>query len=458
MACGKDKITTETETLNSESISGKVIYTSADIICCTKVALSRYSFEHDSIESIEILRTYDVGQDGLFVFDSLIPEESNLFLHILDPLENHVSGMDETPDGDDFEDGSIARSIGVYVEKDEKDDGNTFTISPKSSSNNPSITGKVWFDQDQDEVGETGLSNKRIELYHRNSDNVPMMPLVQSTYSDSDGVFEFKNLEKGQYVLYYIGNGDHMVHSGYDVDQESGEPDRPEAFFIPVNVESETSSDSLNYFFAHKVTGCNHNPKIVEYWALCDTSKICEMPKWPIVCLDDNGDPITSAGGLYTLEWRDLTTGEYKQGDWIWAAWNHPIELALTHPDGCQDKVYYHRECPQDLIGDFSVTLIRGGWNPDFNYNLGEITWSFDPWSKKVNVSHNITSPVSLAILPEGSYNFEIRLDNNQYLLFLDLPGLPGMNDVGEILFQNGTIKIDDDLAADGIEKTLERI
>ncbi len=580
-ACGEDNITHSSKVLEKETISGTITF-SVDTICCLDVSVVKYSYEGDSIESIEILSTVKTDSDGNYLFNNIIPEQENLFIQITSNTinVNNITASDSTPDGDDFEDGSIKGVIGVYLEIDEKDDGNDFNIStqqscstnivkgkvvsdngtdmtpiphqpmaiyvrdengypadllsstitdmngeyeffltpivydavivldeefspipeiisisavdespdgdpsmgseqnflpvdldscevdednnfyilPAISNSMVSISGFVLLDEDKNGVGEAPLSGKRIELYHRNSDNVPQTPQVGVTHSESDGTFAFKNIDPGEYVLYFIGNGNHQLNNSFDKDQEPGEPSGPELIFIPVDIPEEGYVDSLNYYLMNSIsTGCNAKPSIVEYWALCDTSIICEYDEWPIVCVDENGDLITSAGGLYSLEWKDLLTGESVTGDWTYTKLHHPVELLVSYPDGCQYGVYYHRECPQDLTGEFSMTLLRSGWQPDYNYSKGEILWDFDPFAKKVTITHNITSPISTNLIDEGIYDYEILLEDEEYNLILT-DNISSMEmDVGVISHMNNEIIIDDNLAADGVQRTFEK-
>lgn len=128
------------------------------------------------------------------------------------------------------------------------DNDNNFIInSPEQISS--SISGYVRIDTNNDGIGDMPAPGKRVELYHRNADNVPMTPLVNGSNTDADGQFVFNNLEAGEYVLYYIGDGSGPpLVASYDQDQEAGEPNGPELIFIPVNILNVGDTDENNYF------------------------------------------------------------------------------------------------------------------------------------------------------------------------------------------------------------------
>lgn len=363
-------------------------------------------------------------------------------------LEGRKS-LDETPDDDPTSLDDI--SIPVDIVDCEEDDQNNFYFYIKHAH---SISGKVIKDVDNDGSGDVAVANQRVELYQRNN-NVPLGPLAQATNSKSDGSFSFEYLIEGEYILYFIGSGEYDVIAGYDQDQEPGEPSNTKPQFINVNLPIAYLEDSLNNFIL-KDRECDQNLRLVEYWALCDTNIVCSLTKdIPIICVDENNKPVTQLTGNKFL-WRNLVTGATSQSDVVF--WNlfEPIKLTINLTDGCSYDLFYNRDCAKDLHGgNLHLKTIQGGFQPNFDYQNGEVVWRFDVFNATLQINHNITSPISSNLVPAGNYTYQLtKTSNNKYTMNIQSESTNITYTLGEIGYNNGSITFDNGLIVDGIKRT----
>lgn len=573
ISCGKDEIENEQKILINETISGNVSFENADLCCDVQVAIVK-QMQVDTLITYDTLSVTSIDSIGNYKFNNVAPEQDDLFI-VLVEVYYPIRAEDITPDGDEGEMGPT--SIGVYLEENENDDGNNFTVlgtnscmttirgtvflsttgmlspfanqpmnlyannnnslgqllsttitdqnghylfetsdmnkdviveidsefttvpildlqgydsSPEANEiqleakeqihcliadpciadndnnfiieTNPipvtGVSGYVLIDTNNDGIGDEPAPGKRVELYHRTADNVPMTPQLGGENTDANGYFHFPNIAPGEYVLYYIGdgNGPELV-AGYDEDQEDGEPSGPQAIFIPVNITSEGQLDDNNYYILSNNGGCLKDLRIVEYWALCDTSKICEYEKWPVACIDENGDLLSTVSNSYSLVWTDLLTGESGINDWIYANYNHPIQLTVTAPDGCEYVVDYHRLCDQDLTGKFYMSRIEGGLDVAHDYVPFQIEYNFSPFDKTVSISHPSNTPLDNDnLLPVGDYSYEITINNDEYEISVTSDA--GVeHQLGVIRNEGDHIVFDDDVTTDGLRRELRR-
>ncbi len=110
----------------------------------------------------------------------------------------------------------------------------------------------------------------------------------------------------------------------------------------------------------------------------------------------------------------------------------------------------------ETLNGVWNLKNVRGGLQGiNIDYSLGDVVWNFDLENTTLVVENTIvtTGPEDVyAGLDSGTYNIQIVQNNETEILFID--------DVerGVIVLMNGTtLKIDDDLAADGFTTEFER-
>lgn len=366
-----------------------------------------------------------------------------------------LSVKDESPD-DDPTFGLEITHLPVVLDSCETDADNNIYLF--FDVNQTSISGTVLLDINEDGIGDEAIDNQRIELYERNSDNVPMMPLIDAINSDAAGKFEFYDIPEGEYVLYFIGNGQYNVVQSYDEDQESGEPNNDNPLFISVDIIDSEISDDNNLFLLNLDTGCNAMPTIMPYPALCDTSIVCSYDELPIFVIDEMGVQITTVGGIYQLEWTDLVTGQSTVGDWTYQTTNHPIELSISYPDGCDYTITYLRDCDQDLNGTFSMLTMTTGFGPTYEYEIEEVQWTFFPSSGKVAITHNIVNTANNpSLLPSGIYVYTLIETTDGLNLTMQKLSSGITYDVGLVKFQNGQLLLDDDIAADGIGRFFEK-
>ena len=363
--------------------------------------------------------------------------------------------LDESPDDDPL--GATIIQLPAYVDSCEVDSDNNFYLvfNPENPTR---ISGFALIDTNEDGQGDLAAAGQRIELYNRNSENVPMTPLVDAQNTAADGSFVFNDITPGEYVLYYIGDGSYEAIEGFDEDQEAGEPNNNIPHFISVDIPNESSVDENNVFVLAANASCDLDFELLPWWALCDTSQLCTYDEVPIFVADENFDPITSAGGFYSFVWKDLITGESTVGDWAYYRTNRTLLLELTSSDGCQYKRAYHRECDQDLYGEFSMRVMTTGFGPTFNYEVGEVQWTFDPFSASIVIGHDITNPdVNVNLIPAGNYTYEIGKNGDDLELFMQSLDTGVFYEPGVIRFDNGQLILDDDIPADGIGRYFEK-
>lgn len=109
----------------------------------------------------------------------------------------------------------------------------------------------------------------------------------------------------------------------------------------------------------------------------------------------------------------------------------------------------------ETIEGSWHLKNISGGLlGVDIDYGRGKIIWKFNTQSNTVTVENNIptTNPENFyPDLPAGTYNYIIEEHQEIKTLFI--------NDTkkGVIIIENNILKIDDNLAADGLLTLFER-
>ena len=93
-----------------------------------------------------------------------------------------------------------------------------------TSNNIPSIHGDVTEDLNGDGIGDDYLYNHAVELYLRDSNDLPTGNILYQTNTSSGGQFFFTNLSTGSYVLVLTGPSNYSCSSSGDETPESGEP------------------------------------------------------------------------------------------------------------------------------------------------------------------------------------------------------------------------------------------
>jgi hypothetical protein len=89
---------------------------------------------------------------------------------------------------------------------------------------------------------------------------------------------------------------------------------------------------------------------IVPFWAHPECPEVvCEADQWPIHVLDQNGTPITSAGGV-VIEWTNQNTGAVLNQDFVFAQPNETWTVVVTYPNGCEYTATYFEDCCNDDV------------------------------------------------------------------------------------------------------------
>ncbi len=92
---------------------------------------------------------------------------------------------------------------------------------------------------------------------------------------------------------------------------------------------------------------------IEPFWSHPDCPEIvCEADEWPIIVLNDDGNPVVNGGGI-TVVWDNLDTwwvNENIQADFIFVSAFENWEATITYPDGCVYTETYQEICCEDDI------------------------------------------------------------------------------------------------------------
>ena len=454
IGCGKDETIITEKILGNETISGTVSYEDGQP-CCVGMTVSVIKSTVAN-PTPEVISTVDVSSDGTYIFEDVLPEQDDLYIRLNQGL-SLISAQDDTPDGDELEGGFPGVIwIGVYLDKDEDDDGNNFVLRVQECEQSL-VLGHVY-----SVIGEdtTDLSEEVVvNLYVSDMDG-NLIELLDERNTIGSFSFTVDNETMATLELDYSGLTTlpvalSLIDESPDSDPLAG----IEITHLPVHLDScEVDSDNNIYLFFNENVGCAAMPEILPYPALCDTSIVCTYDKLPVFVIDELGNPITTTGGIYGLEWTDLVTGQSQQGDWTYQYTNHPIKLDISYPDGCVYTLYYHRDCEQDLIGEFSMRTMTTGLGPTYTYDVGEVNWTFDPFGGALEIEYNITnSSMNPFLLPEGNYTYEINESMGMLNLSLENTSDGMTFNVGRIGFGSGQVILDDDIAVDGIGRFFEK-
>jgi len=378
------------------------------------------------------------------------------YTNVSDPLMPiAIAAIDQSPDDDPLFGNEITH-LPVELDSCEIDSDNNFILLFETYQ--LSISGSVLLDIDEDNIGDVTVENQAIELYTRNANNEPTSTLLRTSSTNQNGVFEFYDVPEGEYIIKFLGDGQYTVIAGFDEDQESGEPTNNQPQYISVNIANSEDLDQNNMFILSTQSDCTAMPSIFPYPALCDTSIICTYDQLPVYVIDEMGNPLTTAGGIYQLVWTDLLTGQSQQGDWTFQKTNHPVQLSITYPDGCEYIVNYLRDCEQDLNGEFSMVSMTTGFGPTYDYDTDEVIWTFEPFDNEITIAHNITNTTNNPnLIPAGKYSYNLTETMDKINLTLEDADNGTFYDVGNVEFQNGLLILDDDIAADGIGRFFQK-
>ncbi|WP_299434803.1 hypothetical protein [uncultured Maribacter sp.] len=107
------------------------------------------------------------------------------------------------------------------------------------------------------------------------------------------------------------------------------------------------------------------------------------------------------------------------------------------------------------ISGIWYLKNVNGGLaGIDLDYTRDQVKWTFDHSKLKLNVENNImtTGPEDIyAGLDTGVYNYEVREDKQIKTLYVE------NNKKGVIIIVNDNLKLDDNVASDGLITEFER-
>ncbi|WP_298506960.1 hypothetical protein [uncultured Maribacter sp.] len=109
----------------------------------------------------------------------------------------------------------------------------------------------------------------------------------------------------------------------------------------------------------------------------------------------------------------------------------------------------------EPISGVWHLKNVSGGITGiNINYNRGLVKWTFNNKNHKLSVENNIltTGPEDIyAGLDTGVYSYEIRKDGQIETLYIE------NNKRGVVIIANDSLKLDDNVAADGLIKEFKR-
>lgn len=263
-SCGKDSVTTVTTPLTptNQSVSGTAFYDingnglgeepmiDAIVYLGDSILLSTEDFKRDSILNPDILAT-TIDMAGNYIFEGVNPRE-NQVLRIC-PIDafSDLVGVDNNLDGD-LNEALENELIQISIDVDETDDGNDFVAYKLPILQLPPlISGSVLEDTDGDLSGDLPISGRRLELYERAADGLPVGQELGWVISDESGYFEFNDIPSGEYVIYLLVSTSGFVDCGVSMDQtpEPGEPTNTQGCsYISVNLTNDITQDQDNVF------------------------------------------------------------------------------------------------------------------------------------------------------------------------------------------------------------------
>ncbi|MEL6987486.1 MAG: SdrD B-like domain-containing protein, partial [Bacteroidota bacterium] len=194
-----------------------------------------------------IIATDTTDSNGAYMFDSLPPAEYTVVE--IDPQGYaSVSDFDNSPDGDETLNTDLNDNmIPVVLFPGEDDENNDFVDVPTSE-----ISGTVLEDTDNDDIGDSPLEGVIVILLDSNGDTVA----VDTT--DMNGLFDFENLEPGDYTIIEVDPEDY---------ESVSDTDGPNDNTINVTLDSGSSSTGNEFvdeqiattIFGHVYFDTNNN-------------------------------------------------------------------------------------------------------------------------------------------------------------------------------------------------------
>jgi hypothetical protein len=157
--------------------------------------------------------SYATGNDGVFSVDQELNSFGKLSVSSQGSLVG-VSDYDASPDpeGNDSALGPNME-IPMRLKDGENDADNNFVFYIKKSR----IICTVLEDTDNDGIGDSPVSNERVDLFKRSITGIPIEPRVDDGITDQFGNVFFQGVDPGEYVLYYLVSSKYTVKSGSDI-------------------------------------------------------------------------------------------------------------------------------------------------------------------------------------------------------------------------------------------------
>ncbi len=160
-----------------------------------------------------------------------------------------IRSVDESPDpdGDDSSQGANL-SIPIRLKRNEIDADNNFVFWIARSK----VVCRVLADTNNDGVGDTPLIQQKVELYYRNVAGTPTITRVGEGSTNEAGYFVFHGIEPGEYVIYYLGDGNYTAINNIDLIPDNN-PVNPsgDAIFRSVDIVGKEYDDG-NTFIVKK--------------------------------------------------------------------------------------------------------------------------------------------------------------------------------------------------------------
>ncbi len=211
-------------------------------------------YDADGFGGSDVLKV-TVDEFGAFEFVGVPPAQGKALFILPDVPATlkyfTIIGEDTEPDGDAKETEPTVK-INIDLETDEIDSGNDFFITKHPIA----ISGSILLDADLDGIGEVEVPSYFVYLFERLPDGSPSTVLVSSQLTNANGVFEFYDIEPGEYVLEIQNNSNYYVFSGGDDTPDPdgmSDPNRPN--LIPVDLEIEETDTDNNFTLRNNVVG-----------------------------------------------------------------------------------------------------------------------------------------------------------------------------------------------------------